>query len=323
MQRPLLALVAASLALTACGLTAPPTEPMTVTVAPEGMAPSSRATGNDAATVGSSGFSEWERAALRVRNVECIGVSSGSGFAIAPRFFVTNRHVVQDSLAIQVSGYDGRDLDVKAVGATLIADLAVVETEQDLPHTLSLSAQDPPVGAHITVVGYPEGGELKSTEGHVLSYIADPMNSSNELMMENDAPIQPGSSGSAVINDRGEVVGIAYAGSATKRYAVPVSLLNRILANPNRANYNPACGATLPDDGQYTPCSATVSVGSHTSCPFALAVESAWIANGRQDGVVVARSPVTRKMYEMRCQAGTHLATCYGGDSATVVISLR
>ncbi|WP_457253127.1 S1C family serine protease [Pedococcus sp. P5_B7] len=296
---------------------------MTVTVAPDGAAPSTQPTTNGASAVESSGFSDWERAALRVRNIECLGVSSGSGFAIAPRFFVTNRHVVQDSLAIQVSGYDGRDLEVKAVGATLIADLAVVETAQDLPHTLTLSSQDPPVGEHITVVGYPEGGELKSTEGHVLSYVADPLLTSNELMMENDAPIRPGSSGSAVINDQGEVVGIAYAGSATRRYAVPVSLLNGILDNPNRASYNPACGETLPDDDEYTQCSATVSAGSNTSCPFALAVESAWIANGRQDGVVVARSPVTKKTYEMRCQAGTHLASCYGGDRASVVIALR
>ena len=322
-MRHLLVLAAASTVLTGCGLTAPPAGPVTITVAPERTVASSPPTITDSLTETPSGFSDWERAALRVRNVECIGVSSGSGFAIAPRFFVTNRHVVQDSLAIQVSAYDGRDLEVKAVGATLIADLAVVETQQDLPHALRLSSQDPPVGAHVTVVGYPEGGELKSTEGHVLSYVADPLLSSTELMMENDAPIAPGSSGSAVVGDDGEVVGIAYAGSATKRYAVPVSVLNRILKEPNRAPYNPACGATLPEGDGFTHCSATVSAGSHTSCPFALAVEAAWIENGRQDGVVLARSPVTKKTYEMRCQAGTHLATCFGGDRASVIIALR
>jgi S1-C subfamily serine protease len=144
-------------------------------------------------------------------------------------------------------------------------------------------------------------------------------------MMENDAPIEPGSSGSAVIDDDGDVVGMAYAASTSgeRNFAVPVSVLHKILNNPNHTRYNPGCDAGIPGDGEYKECSDSVSAGSATSCPFALAVERAWVASDRQDGVVMATSPVTHKTYEMRCRAGTHLATCSGGDGAVVIIALR
>lgn len=78
-----------------------------------------------APAVTAAGFSKYEKAALRVRNIGC-GVSSGSGFAIADHVFITNRHVVGGATLLQVSTYDGRDITVNAVGAVVVADLALV-----------------------------------------------------------------------------------------------------------------------------------------------------------------------------------------------------
>ncbi|WP_427134937.1 trypsin-like peptidase domain-containing protein [Pseudarthrobacter sp. S9] len=132
------------LALSGCGVA--PVPPPPVTNAAQTHAPASpiAAPTAPAPIITLSGFSAYERAALRVRNIGCGGVSSGSGFAIADHVFVTNRHVVGGAALLQVSTYDGRDITVNAVGAVIVADLALVWTKESLPATLQLALSTPP-----------------------------------------------------------------------------------------------------------------------------------------------------------------------------------
>jgi hypothetical protein len=66
-------------------------------------------------------------------------------------------------------------------------------------------------------------------------------------------------------------------------------------------------------------CSATVSVGANTSCPFALNVESAWHQGGDGTDPFDVTSPVTSQSYSMQCMAGAP-TVCRGGNKAVVYI---
>ncbi|GEN79212.1 peptidase S1 [Actinotalea fermentans ATCC 43279 = JCM 9966 = DSM 3133] len=178
------------------------------------------------------GFDAVQRMAVRIRNVGCGSLSTGSGFAIDATTLITNKHVVADSAELQVSTYDGRDIDVTAASTATIADLALVRTAADLPSYPELAESDPVRGDVVTVVGYPQGGSLTVTQGQVIGVTTDPINANLGEVLVTDAPVEPGSSGSAVLDAQGRVVGVVYAKSASgQSYIVPVSTLTAVLAD--------------------------------------------------------------------------------------------
>ena len=184
------------------------------------------------------GFQEAQRMAVRIRNVGCVSLSgasgfalsTGSGFAIGPTTLITNRHVVADSAELQVATYDGRDVSATATSTAEIADLAVVRTTQELPSYARLADLDPEVGDQVTVVGYPEGGPLTLTRGRVIGSTTDPLNENLGQVLVTDAAVEPGSSGSAVLDSAGQVIGVVYAKNASDQsFIVPVTTLRTLL----------------------------------------------------------------------------------------------
>lgn len=230
-----------ALSLASCGL--PPAPPSSKGTAVQSGA-SSPAPSSMSLPTPTGGFSAYERAALRVRNVGCGSVSSGSGFAVSEHVFVTNRHVIGGAAILQVSTFDGHDISVTATGSVTVADLALVWTKESLPAWLPLASSDPSVGAKVTAVGYPLGGPLTTTHGKVLGYGADPVGWSSLPMLVNDAPIEHGSSGSPLIDDRGQIVGVVYA-SDGDRFAVPVNVLRKALDNPSTFSGASSCDGVL------------------------------------------------------------------------------
>ena len=190
------------------------------------------------------GFDAVQRMAVRIRNVGCGSLSTGSGFAIDATTLITNKHVVSDSADLQVSTYDGRDIDVTAASTASIADLALVRTAEDLPSYPELADADPVRGDAVTVVGYPQGGSLTVTQGQVIGSTTDPLNANLGEVLVTDAPVEPGSSGSAVLDAQGRVVGVVYAKSASgQSYIVPVSTLAAVLADTAAFTPTSTCGA--------------------------------------------------------------------------------
>lgn len=188
------------------------------------------------------GFDAVQRMAVRIRNVGCGSLSTGSGFAIDATTLITNRHVVADSADLQVATYDGRDIDVTASSTAAIADLAVVRTAEELPSFPELAEDDPSHGDAVTVVGYPQGGSLTVTRGQVIGATTDPLNANLGEVLVTDAPVEPGSSGSAVLDDGGRVVGVVYAKSAAgQSFIVPVSTLRSLLEDAAAFEPTPAC----------------------------------------------------------------------------------
>jgi len=176
------------------------------------------------------GFDVAERISVRVRNLGCFSLSTGSGFAIGATTLVTNRHVVEDSAELGLSTYDGRDVGVRAASIAELADLAVVRTDGELPAVPELATEDPQRGDTITIVGYPQGGRLTVTSGRVIARTTDPLNLHLGEVLVTDALVEPGNSGSPALDRAGRVVGVVYAmNAADQSFIVPISTLHSLL----------------------------------------------------------------------------------------------
>ena len=234
-----LAVLVGCTALSGCALVpAMPGPPPTDLVPSDAPLPTPTATGH----LSPDGFDAAQRMAVRIRNVGCDAVSTGSGFAIADTALITNRHVVADSAKLQLSTYDGRDLAATTASTADLADLAIVRTVDVLPAVPQLAPTDPAPGDTITVVGYPEGGRLTVTRGTVIGGTTDPLNENLGEVLVTDAKVERGSSGSAVLDAQGRVVGVVYAkNSVDQSFIVPVSTLRAMLDDSAAFVDAPSC----------------------------------------------------------------------------------
>lgn len=181
------------------------------------------------------GFNAALRMTVRVRNVGCGFLSTGTGFALDANTLVTNRHVIENSRSLEISTYDGRVIEATAVTSTTVADVAIVAVKESLGTGFPIRAQDDPKeGDVITVVGYPGGGRLTTTTGVVLGPTTDPLGGAVGRVLATTAQVEPGSSGSPVLNESGQVVGVIYAmNDSNQSFIVPVTTLNTLLLEPS------------------------------------------------------------------------------------------
>jgi tetratricopeptide (TPR) repeat protein len=136
-------------------------------------------------------------------------LSRGSGFFIAPGQVVTNRHVIEDAYRVDVHLASGAVFAVKGVLAVDgEGDLAMVQV--DVPGTvgvpLPMDRAIPLEGESIVVIGNPFGLEGSVSNGIVSAVREIP---GYGKIIQITAPISPGSSGSPVVNMRGQVIGVA------------------------------------------------------------------------------------------------------------------
>ena len=182
---------------------------------------------------GEYGFTPAEEAAVRIRNSGCSALESGSGFAIDDHTIITNHHVIADYDKLAITTSDGRDLTVASVATTTVADLAILTTVESMTHYVTLSDADPTIGDPVTVVGFPEGGEMTTTTGTILSSEADQLDNADHVFLTSAAS-KPGSSGSAAYGPDGTVFGVLYAGEGDtgRGIIIPISLLREALVHP-------------------------------------------------------------------------------------------
>lgn len=241
MKRPRSAgLVVGALALGGCGLLPSLPAPVPTSVVPsDAPVPPVSSSGS---LLSPDGFDGAQRMAVRVRNIGCGTLSTGSGFALDEYTLVTNRHVVAGASTLELSTYDGRDLTAGSVSTAALADLAIVRTVDALPTGPGLADHDPGIGDPVSVVGYPEGRRLTVTDGYVVATATDPLHESFGEVLVTDAPVEPGSSGSAALDAEGRIAGVVYAKSSDGRsYVLPVSTLRTLLADDASFTPAPAC----------------------------------------------------------------------------------
>lgn len=157
--------------------------------------------------------------------------SGGSGVIIdrARGHILTNSHVVEDAVRIEVSLADGRRMLARVVGRDVTTDIAVIEVaERNLPELPIGDSDKMRVGDVVAAIGNPYGLEGTATLGIVSALSRT--DGAFEDFMQIDASIHPGNSGGALVNTKGELIGINTAGSGERGkgagigFAIPINM---------------------------------------------------------------------------------------------------
>jgi S1-C subfamily serine protease len=184
-----------------------------------------------------------KRLTVRVRNLSCEGLSTGSGFALAPGLLVTNRHVLTGAEDLEVSTWDGRTFQVSSATVGVFGDVGYVTVAGRLPLSGSFG-RSPHAGDVVTAVGYPRGGPLTLSEGAVVDRVDGAEYGVPGTIVRVSARVRRGNSGGPLLGPRGRVLGIVYAREVATGFglAIPVDTV-RSLARAGGVESVPACGA--------------------------------------------------------------------------------
>ena len=192
-------------------------------------------------------------------------VGFGSGVIISKDgYIVTNNHVIENADIISVKLNDGREFKGRIIGADPSTDLALVKIEgEDLP-TIPVGDSDQlKIGEWVLAVGNPFNMTSTVTAG-IVSAKARSLgvyNQGVESFIQTDAAINQGNSGGALVNARGELVGInsvlysptgSYSGCG---FAIPTSIMTKVIADLKQIGtvqraWLGISGRPLDNDGQ-------------------------------------------------------------------------
>ena len=169
--------------------------------------------------------------------------AGGSGVIISEDgYIVTNNHVVNNATKLRVTLNDGRAFDAKIIGTDPNTDVALIKIEAEGLPTLPFgSSDDLRLGEWVLAIGYPMNLQSTVTAGIVSAKArqlgAIEGNAGIESFIQTDAAVNPGNSGGALVNTRGELVGIntiiktstgSYVGYS---FAVPESIVRKVVVD--------------------------------------------------------------------------------------------
>lgn len=168
---------------------------------------------------------------------------SGSGVIVSGQgYILTNKHVIQGADFVVVTLYDGTNYQARLIGTDAENDLAVIKLEpagRELQTIMAGSSKNLQVGQKVLALGNPFGLEGTLTTG-IVSGLNRPLQTADGFllngMIQTDAAINPGNSGGALLNSRGELIGIntmiispGGSGSVGIGFAIPVETALRIV----------------------------------------------------------------------------------------------
>ena len=170
---------------------------------------------------------------------ERVSQSLGSGVIVDAEngYVLTNHHVIERADEIAVGLKDGRSLDAKLIGTDPDTDLAVIQIPAENLRALPLADSDElQVGDFVVAVGNPFGLGQTVTSGIVSALGRTGLRGLEyQNFIQTDASINPGNSGGALINLRGELVGINSAiftpsgGNVGIGFAIPSSMARYVM----------------------------------------------------------------------------------------------
>ena len=166
--------------------------------------------------------------------------SAGSGVIVDAKngYILTNHHVVSGADKIQISLIDENTLDAQIIGSDPATDIAVLKVEAENLTDIEIGDSDQvEVGDFVIAIGNPFGLGNTVTSGIVSALGRTGISSSGyEDFIQTDASINPGNSGGALVNMRGELVGINSAiisrsgGNVGIGFAVPSEIAQSIMS---------------------------------------------------------------------------------------------
>jgi serine protease Do len=165
--------------------------------------------------------------------------SLGSGVIVSPEGYVlTNNHVVEGATDVKVTLSDKRELKAQIVGTDPKTDVAVLKLEgSNFPAITLGNSSKVQIGDYALAIGDPFGVGQTVTMGIVSAKGRGNLGIEDyEDFIQTDAPINPGNSGGALVNDRGELVGINTAilshgsgGNEGIGFAIPINLAKSVM----------------------------------------------------------------------------------------------
>ncbi|WP_412535243.1 DegQ family serine endoprotease [Mesorhizobium sp. BAC0120] len=186
--------------------------------------------------------------------------SLGSGVVVDPSgLVVTNFHVIKDADTVKVATSDGREFESKTLLKDESLDLAVlkISSPQPFPSVPVGDSDALDVGDLVLAIGNPFGVGQTTTSGIVSALARSHLGISDfGFFIQTDAAINPGNSGGALINMRGELVGINTAiysrsgGSIGIGFAIPSNMVRAVLQSARNGNdyfERPYVGATFEE----------------------------------------------------------------------------
>jgi Do/DeqQ family serine protease len=196
-------------------------------------------------------------------------VGIGSGVIVSSDgFIITNNHVIEGADEISVTLNDKTNYSAKVIGTDPNTDIALIKVDgKNLPTIPLGNSDDLKVGEWVLAVGNPMNltstvtAGIVSAKGRNLGIIANNSNNRNqtnlsiESFIQTDAAVNPGNSGGALVNLRGELVGINTAiisqtGSYTGySFAIPVNIVSRVVSDIKEfgAFQRPYLGVSIRD----------------------------------------------------------------------------
>lgn len=166
--------------------------------------------------------------------------SIGSGVIVdaAKGYVITNNHVVDQADSIKVRLSDNREFDAKLIGKDPQTDVAILQIKADKLQALTMADSDKlEVGDFVVAIGSPFGLRQTVTSGIVsgLDRQTGISEGGYENFIQTDASINPGNSGGALVNLRGELVGIPSnimsrsGGNIGIGFAIPTNLAKSVM----------------------------------------------------------------------------------------------
>jgi Do/DeqQ family serine protease len=165
--------------------------------------------------------------------------SAGSGVIVDGKngYIITNYHVVENASEITVTLLDNQSFTAKVIGSDEGADIAVLQAKQ--PNLVAMPLGDSAhleVGDFVVAIGNPFGLQNTVTAGIVSALGRSGINPEGyEDFIQTDASINPGNSGGALVNLRGELIGINSAifsgsgGNIGIGFAIPVNMIKGVM----------------------------------------------------------------------------------------------
>ena len=167
-------------------------------------------------------------------------MGSGSGVIISSDgYIITNHHVIETAEDIQITTNNNQSYDAKIIGSDEQNDIALlkIETNDELPYAVFGDSDSTQIGEWVLAVGNPFNLTSTVTAGIISakSRNLDPTGRTTQSYIQTDAAVNPGNSGGALINDKGELIGIntaiqtqtgSYVGYS---FAVPSNIAKKVI----------------------------------------------------------------------------------------------
>lgn len=170
-------------------------------------------------------------------------MGAGSGVVVSPDgYIVTNNHVVSNADEVTVTFNDRYTADARVISTDPSTDIAVLKIdEKNLPYMEYGNSDDVRLGQWVLAVGYPltldatVTAGIVSAKGRSLGINTRQSASAIESFIQTDAAVNPGNSGGALVNTKGQLIGInsaiasptgSYAGYS---YAIPANIVKKVV----------------------------------------------------------------------------------------------